>query len=364
MNRGGAETLLMELYRNIDRTKVQFDFLVYNYSNQPGAYDEEIHSLGGKIYNAKKRLYKEPFSYYKELKSFFSAHPEYKIVHFHQNLISGFPLSIAKKTSNPLTIAHSHSAFGTAHDLYHKLINFIGKKLINKFADFYFGCSNDALFKICGQYSNDINKYVLNNAIDRDKFRYNHEMRCEWRSVLGATDNTLILGNVARFSGEKNHKHLIKTFCEVENLHNDSLLVLVGDGPLRSQTEEFAKELGIWDKVRFLGVRSDVQDIVNSFDVFVLPSLHEGLGIVLIEAQANGLPCVISSDVIPAEADVGAGLVTRVSLDETPNKWAKACLNAGARKDSEEVKSAIINSGYDIDIVANWLQDFYITHYC
>lgn len=359
MNRGGAETLLMELYRNIDRTKVQFDFLVYNYSDKPGAYDEEILKLGGKIYEAKKRFYRGPFAFYRELKHFFKEHPEYKIVHAHQYAMSGYMLRAAKKTSKAITIAHSHVAFHSTGFL-RKLPEIFGKYLLKKYADFYFGCSEDAL-KGLSEFTSDNKKYfVVNNAVDIDKFAFSKENRKYWRNEFDIDDSTTVLGYVARFSHVKNHEFLINTFKEFLKIKSNSILVLVGDGALRAETEKLANQLGVYDKVRFLGVRPDVQDIVNAFDVFVMPSRYEGLGIVIIEAQANGLPCVISADVIPAEADAGAGLVTRVSLDESSKKWAEACLNAGPRKDSEEVKPAIINSGYDINSVANWLQNFYI----
>lgn len=359
MNRGGTETLLMELYRHIDRTKVQFDFLLYNYSNKPGAYDDEIRELGGKIYNAKRRFYKGPISYCNELKHFFRLHPEYKIVHAHLYAMSGYMLWNAKKTNNPITIAHSHIAFPIS-DFLRKCTNCIGKKLLHKYADFYLGCSEDAVVELSGKYADNKTRFVMSNAINVAKFAFSADLRADWRKTLGADKNTLVLGNVARFEHQKNHEYLIRLFDDVVKKNDNSILVLVGDGSLRSQTEELAKELGVYEKVRFLGVRPDVQDIVNAFDVFVMPSRYEGLGIVLIEAQANGLPCVMSADVIPAEADTGAGLVTRVSLEKSPAVWADACLNAGKRKTSDEVGPAIVDAGFDINMVSAWLQDFYL----
>lgn len=362
MNRGGAETLLMELYRHIDRTKVQFDFLIYNYSNKPGEFDAEIKSLGGKIYNANGRFFRNPFVYYKELKHFLKEHPEYKVIHSHLNSMSGFAFAAAKSTTKSFTIVHSHSAF-VINDILHSCANKIGRMLLKKYADICFGCSNDAVFEITKQNANQKDRFVINNAIDIEKFAFSQDMRQNWREQLGADNETLVLGNVARFTSEKNHRHSIKVFSEILKKNDDAILVFVGGGQLRNQVENFAKEQGVYEKVKFLGVRPDVQDIINAFDVFIMPSQFEGLGIVLIEAQANGLPCVMSADVIPAEADTGAGLVTRVSLDETPEKWADACLNAGKRKTSEEVRPTIIDAGFDINAVSAWLQDFYINHW-
>lgn len=362
MNRGGAETLLMELYRHIDRNKVQFDFLIYNYSGKPGAFDEEILSLGGKIFETKQRFYRNPFAFIHELKEFFKTHSEYRIVHSHQYAMSGYMLWAAKKTSQPVTIAHSHIAFPIT-DFLRKCADNIGKKLLKNYADFYFGCSEDAVVELFGKQTDNKTCFVIKNAINVEKFAFSTKTRNHWRQTLNANDDTLIIGNVARFNHQKNHTHIIKTFAKLNEIKNNSLLLLIGDGTLRPQIEDLAKKLSVYEKVHFLGVRSNVQEIINAFDIFLMPSHYEGLGIVLIEAQANGLPCVISEDVIPAEADAGAGLITRVSLAESPKKWAEACLNAGNRKPSEEIKPAIINSGYDIDAVANWLQNFYIEHW-
>ena len=362
MNRGGTETLLMELYRHIDRTMIQFDFFVYNYSDKPGDYDAEILELGGKIFIAKKRFYKNPFAFYKELKFFLNEHKEYQIIHSHQFTTSGYILSAAKSSGKLITIAHSHAAKGR-QDIVRKIADFIGCILIQKNADFVFGCSESAVKILNGSYSDGVHSFVLKNAVDADKFDFCSTKRENFRKEIGANDKTLVLGYVARFLPIKNHEFLIRVFAEIIKKKENSILVLAGDGSLRPQTEELAKELGVYEKVRFLGVRPDVQDIVNAFDVFVMPSKFEGLGIVLIEAQANGLPCVISADVIPTEADTGAGLVTRVPLDASPTVWADACLNAGERKSSEEVRPSIVSSGYDINAVSAWLQDYYIKHW-
>lgn len=362
MNRGGAETFLMELYRHIDRSKVQFDFLIYNYTDTEGVFDQEILSLGGKIYEMKQRFYRNPLAYIKELKIFFKNHPEYKIIHSHQNSMAGYSLSVAKTHSKALTISHSHSAF-VVNKILRKYCNKIGRILLHRYADFFFGCSNAALMETSNQKVNNQTHFIVKNAIDIDKFTYSDKMRDLWRKQLGANKYTFILGNVARFTSEKNHKHIIQTFAELNKKRKNSLLVLIGDGPRLSECKVLAESLNISDKIKFLGVRSDVENIINSFDAFILPSFQEGLGIVLIESQTNGLPCVISADVIPDEADTGAGLVTRMSLNDSPQKWAETCLNIISRKRTDEVKQTIINSGYEINTVANWLQNFYIKHW-
>lgn len=370
MNRGGAETLLMEIYRHINRSKVQFDFLVYNYSNEPGAYDDEIRSLGGRIYEAKRRFYRGPISFYKELIKFFSVHSEYRIVHAHQFLMSGYMLKAAKGIdSSIVTVAHSHIAntfMGNKSGIANKLRTIadrVGHRILLSNADYTIGCAEDALIEMTGNKSNNITRFVMRNAIDPSKFSYNQTIRMQWRKYFNANEDTLIVGNVARFTYQKNHELIINTFANICGEKENSILVLVGVGDREVEMRKLATELGIIDKVFFMGSRGDVNEIVNAFDVFLMPSRYEGLGIVLIEAQANGLQCIISKDVIPDEADVGAGLVTRVSLDSSVEEWAQACISAGTRIDAGIAQQAVKDAGYDITVVADWLEKFYLDHW-
>lgn len=360
MNRGGAETLIMELYRHIDRSKIQFDFMIYNYSGKCGAYDEEIKSMGGRIYEMRCRLYQNPFAYWREAKGFFDSHPEYRFIHAHQFAKSGYILSAAKKSDeNRITIAHSHLAFPHT-DFLRWCADCFGKELLKKYTDYYFGCSEDALVALSGHKSNGKNIILLKNAIDSEKFRFSDVYRKKWRDFLGTGRNTLVVGNVARFTYQKNHKHLLLTFKEIVDIRQDSILVLIGIGKEQDHIRHLADSLNLSEKVYFLGSRDDVHEIINAFDVFMLPSRFEGLGIVLIEAQANGLPCVISDHVIPEEADVGAGIVQRLSLRKKPAEWALACMNAPNRIDCEIAQNVVNVSGYGIGPVAKWLQDFYL----
>lgn len=363
MNRGGAETLIMELYRHMDRTKVQFDFLVYNYSDQPGVYDEEILRLGGKIYSAKKRFYKGPIAFCRELKKFFDQHPEYRIIHAHQYATSGYMLAMAKKSNQCITIAHSHIAFPKT-DLLRGLADMMGKRLLKKYANYYFGCSEDALVALSGKKSDNYRKFVMKNAIDTKKFRYSSLLREIWRRKLGVDTNTVVWGNVARFTYQKNHEFLVRTFAESEKNNENCLLVLLGVGGKEQEIKELVDSLGLSRKVIFMGSRGDVNEIINAFDLFVMPSRYEGLGIVLIEAQANGLPCIISADVIPAEADVGSGLVTRMSLNQSPAEWAQVCMKIRReRLPADLAQNAVKDAGYDISTVAEWLKNFYLMHW-
>lgn len=362
MNRGGAETLLMELYRHIDRTKVQFDFLIYNYSDKPGAYDEEIKRLGGKIYLAKRRFYRGPIAYCRELKHFFRSHPEYHIVHAHQYATSGYMLAMAKASGVPVTIAHSHIAFPITTFL-RRCADKVGKLLLKRNADYFLGCSDDALIALAGVKSDNKKYFLMKNAIDSKKFTFSNTQREVWRKEIGADDKTFIIGNVARFTYQKNHEQILRVFAEVTKDMENSLLVLIGTGSREEEMRSLAEELNIQNQVLFLGSKGNVHEIINAFDLFLMPSRYEGLGIVLIEAQANGLPCVMTRKFIPDEADIGAGLVSRVDLDASPEEWAKVCMNARGRIASEVAEKSIIKSGYEISEVASWLQEFYLEHW-
>ena len=364
MNRGGAETLIMELYRHIDTSKVQFDFLVYNYSNRQAAFDEEILNRGGKLFFAKKKFYRGPVAFCIELYRFFKQHPEYKIVHIHQYAPSGYMAAMAKKANrNSVTIMHSHSIHTNTAFL-RRISEKISKKLLKNNADFIFGCSKDAIELRFLQSPDNQRFFVVNNAIDVKKYAFDKTKRTQWRKTFGAHKDTLVIGNVARFTDEKNHRFIVEIFDRLNKSHYDSRLVFVGDGEKRQEVEQLVREKGYSDRVYFLGVRDDVNQILNAFDVFILPSQFEGLGIVLIEAQANGLPCVISKDVIPQEADVGANLVTRVGLEETADVWAQACAGVQAgRCDSQLAQKAVIDAGYETSSVSNWLENFYLEHW-
>ena len=360
MNMGGAETLIMELYRHIDRDKIQFDFMIYNYSHEQGAYDDEILNLGGHIYNMNGRFSKNPIYYLIELKRFFDNHKEYRIVHAHQFAISGYVLAMAK-LSNPgiFTIAHSHIAYPQT-DFLRNIADIIGKKLLVYNADTVFGCSNDALIALTGKEEDGIKYRIVRNAIDIKKFIYNEKKRDIWRKILGVKEDTFVVGNVARFTNQKNHEFIVSIFSSIKRTNKNSKLVLIGTGSKIPEIQRLVKELNLEEDVILLGVRPDVNEIINAFDVFLMPSRYEGLGIVLIEAQANGLPCIISKDVIPEEVDTRGGMIKRVSLNELPDQWASECISAGKRKATAFAQQAVKSAGYDINKVALDLQNFYL----
>ena len=346
MGRGGLETMIMNYYRNIDRSKVQFDFLTHR--KERWDYDDEIEKLGGKIYRL-PRL--NPFSpsYLKALDGFFKEHKEYKIVHCHQDCLSGIPLKYAKKNGVPFTIAHSHNANQDKNLKY--LVKLIAKKNIGKYSNHLFACGKEA-----GEWMFKTSDFeILNNAIDTKRYIYNEEKSLEMKEKLGVTDK-FVIGHVGRFRLQKNHSFIIDIFKEVCKKEPNSTLLLVGDGPLEEEIKKKVDDLGLLDKVKFLGARDDVNDLMQAMDVFMLPSLYEGFGIVLIEAQASGLKCVIS-DSIPTDAII-TKKVKRLSLDDDISIWAKEILSN--KSERKEGTKDIEKSKYDITSNAKWLENFYI----
>ena len=307
MDRGGLETMLMNYYRRIDRNKVQFDFLVHR--EERGAYDDEIELLGGKIYRL-PRLVPWSVSYLSSLNNFFDEHLEYKIVHVHQDCLSSVILKAAKKHRIPVRIAHSHSSSQDKNLKYP--IKLICKHSIPKYATDLFACGKNAGNWMFGGASYKI----INNAIDVAAYAYDLTKRQEMRQQL-SVENEFTVGHVGRFNQPKNHSFLLEIFNALLKEEPNAVLLLVGGGEDMKMIQVKAQILGIAEHVRFLGIRSDVADLMQAMDIFVFPSLYEGLGIALIEAQAAGLPCVVS-DTIPKEAYL-TDLVKSESLSDSPD---------------------------------------------
>lgn len=346
MQRGGLETLLMNCYRHIDRQQMQFDFIVHR--DFRADYDDEIEALGGKIYRL-PRL--NPFSprYKRALLDFFREHPEYQIVHCHLDCMSALPLGAAKQCGAPVRIAHAHSSNQDRDWKYLLKRYYMGK--IPKVATHFFACSQAAgEWMFPGQQVQ-----VMNNGIDAEKFGYSPEIRQEVRRELDLTDD-LVLGHIGRFAPQKNHTFLLDIFHQVHQKNPNTRLVLVGGGPLEIQIREKAAKLGLSEAVTFLGVRSDVERLLQGMDVFVLPSLYEGLGIVAVEAQAAGLNCVVS-DSVPGLCKMTEN-VTFLPLSSPPEYWAETILSldpTARTSQSEKIRSA----GFDIQTTAQWLTNFY-----
>lgn len=346
MNRGGLETTLMNYYRNIDRTQIQFDFLTHR--NYDGDYGKEILSLGGKIYHLPVL---NPFGrkYKKSLADFFDYHPEYQIIHVHQDCMSSVILKIAKKKNIAVRIAHSHSTSQDKNMKY--LVKMYYRRQIPCFSTHLLACSVAAGKWMFGDHKFE----VLNNAIDAEKFRFNEIKRTIVRDRLQIQDRELLIGHVGRFCYPKNHSFLIDIFNIIRN-RVPSKLILVGDGELKKDIEQKVKVCGLEDKVIFTGVISDVSEIMQAMDVFVFPSNYEGLPVTLIEAQAAGLPCLIS-DRVPIECGI-TDLVRQIPLAESAEEWADQVIKS-AKTNRKNTFLEIRNAGFDIKESAKHLQDFY-----
>lgn len=348
MHRAGLETMLMNYYRNIDRTKIQFDFLTHRpYKSD---YDDEIESLGGRVYYA-PRLYPQNYPiYFKWMKHFFEEHSEYQIMHSHIDAMSYIPLLAGKKCGIPIRIAHSHN---TSID---KDFKWILKQYYRKRV-----CSAATNFLACGEEAgkflfNNKEFKVIPNAIEIEKFSYNDEVRTKKRKELGI-NNEFIIGHVGRFSYAKNHKFLIDTFSEVLKINSSAILLIIGTGDKFNEIKRYVSHLNLTNNVQFLGNRSDVSELYQAMDAFVLPSLFEGVPLVGIEAQFSDLPCIFS-DKVPVEVSFSKN-AQFLSLNSSAKEWAEKILSCSITN-RNSYRNDIIDSPYNIKIAHNILEDYYL----
>ena len=349
MEPAGVQTLLMSIYRQIDRQKVQFDFLVHY--TAPQFFDEEIEKLGGKIYRLSVREDYNLIKYLHALREFFKQHPEYKIVHGHMHSLGAFYLSAAEKAGVPVRIAHSHTN-STQNDAKKYLKLFMNKQYAKHATDL-FACSSDAGHYMFG----DKPFTVINNAIDSENFCFDAAKRVQERKELDIANN-FVVGSVGRFTLQKNQKFSVDVFEQLLSVRNDAILLLIGSGPMEDEVKAYVDEKGLTEKVRFLGNRRDVGELYMAMDVFLFPSLFEGLGIVGVEAQAAGTPTVCT-DTLPREINVSSLLyrLPRGNAKEWAEKAIEASNNPKAHSDMrDDIKAA----DYDIRDIAKGLEEFYL----
>lgn len=289
---GGVEGVIMNYYRHIDKSKVQFDFVMHKGSNQN--YINEVKSMGAKVYEITpytKNIIKFTYEIYKIIKE-----GKYQIVHSNMNALSGFPLLAAYLAGSKVRILHNHTTDSREERL-RTLIKRVMRPFAKAFANQYWACSKLAGEWMYGNKAVNSGKVtIINNAIDLDKFAFNQEKRDELRKDLGL-EGKFVVGHVGRFMKQKNHDFLIDIFAEVVRQKENAILLLVGEGPLMGLIKDKVKNLNLCDKVIFLGCRSDVADLYNVMDVFVLPSFYEGLPVVGVECQANGLFLICSRNI-------------------------------------------------------------------
>ena len=356
MDRGGAEAMIMNYMRNINRDIIKFDFLTNR--DYRAAYEDEIESLGGKVYHMCPMYPGKFHRYKKEVREFLKEHPEYKIIHSNLEERSYLPLKVAKKMGVPVRISHSHNRpLGINPKL---IVRYYFRFMLKFYNTHMFACGEEAGDWLYGKKNRD-NVTIMNNAVDANQYRYNPEVSKEMKKQLGI-EGKKVIGHVGRFFPQKNHGFLIDIFNEIHKKDKDTVLLLVGGGELddalKNQIKEKVKKLGLEDAVQFLGVREDVDRVVQTFDVFLLPSLFEGLPVTMVEAQAAGLPCVIS-DKVPIQCDL-TGNVWVVPLEESPEKWADVVLDKAYNFEKRDTYQQIADAGFDIKSQAKWLEEFYV----
>lgn len=343
---GGVESVIMNYYRSIDRSQVQFDFLVD--SDSTLVPRDEIETLGGRVFEIPP--YQHIAEYQMGLGRLFEQEG-WPIVHSHINALSVFPLRAAKRAGIPVRIAHSHSTSGRG-ELAKNALKAVLKTQANRYPTHRLACSRlagDWLFGKGADYT------IMRNAVDLSVFSPNSEDRARERELLGVADGQLLVGHIGRFMEQKNHIFLLEIFKELLELRPGSVLALVGDGPLLNCIHEKACELGLDGSVLFLGTRVDVPSLYRAFDVFCLPSLYEGLPMVGIECQAAQTP-ILASDTVTAEA-AATSLMEFESLDSDPGVWARKLLRMAGKHPSGCDLELIRD--YDISSAASKLLIFY-----
>lgn len=349
---GGVESVVMNYYRHIDRNKIQFDFICDDDSTDIPY--EEIEKLGGKVILIPP--YQKFFKYHKELKKVLKE-GHYKIVHSHINTLSVFSLYAAKCAGVPIRIAHSHSTTNKK-EIKKNLIKQFLRPFSKVFATHYMCCSELAGRWLFGNKTyNEGKVFLLNNAIEIDKFKYNEEVRKLKRKELNISDDTLVIGHVGRFVEQKNHKFLIDIFNELHKQKENSILLLMGHGPLMNEIKEKVKSLELDNYVKFLGQRNDTNELYQAMDIFCLPSLYEGLPVVGIEAQASGLLCFFSNTMTKETKVINSTIF--LPLNDSANKWKNIIINNFKNYRRMDVSNEIESKKFNIFVEVKKLENMY-----
>lgn len=350
---GGSQAFVMNIYRNIDRSKVQFDFIVTP-EEKEGFYDE-IKNLGGMIFTCPRYKGANHIEYCKWWNNFFTEHPEYNVIHGHVRSTACIYLKIANE-HGLITIAHSHSTSNGSG------LSAIAKGImqlpIRKQADFLFACSDKAGKWLFGEKAiTKKNYYMIPNGVDLKRFEFDVNKRSQMRKILGIKEDMMILGHIGRLSTPKNHKFLLDVFNQYHKINSNSKLLLVGDGELFESIKQHINQLDISNAVIMTGSKQNTEDYYQIMDIFLFPSLWEGLPVSVVEAQANGLQCLIS-DVITHDVDL-TNLVQYLPLDEA--LWL-AAIDEAHKKNRVRLtdENRIRLQSFDAITVANKLQEFYL----
>lgn len=352
MDRGGTSAFMMNYYRRIDPDLVHFDFLVHGF--EEGVMDQEIARRGGEIFHVPVKS-ADPIGNLRKLRRVMAS-GHYHVVHSHMDAMSAVVLRQAMACRVPVRIAHSHSTEHLTRSTPKRIMNQLAMKAIPVYATDLFACSQRAGRWLFGEDKVDRGEVVVvKNAIDLDEYRFDEAVRVRLREEHGLTAN-FVIGHIGGLEFQKNHLFLLQAFAQVVRHRPAARLILVGDGRLRPSIEAMISRLDLEGQVVLLGERGDVSELINMFDLLLLPSLFEGLGMVAIEAQANGLPCLLS-DTITREVRVTSNVVL-LPIDDT-GRWAQAILGHPQR-DSSNVGEKMAAAGYDIASSSLALQDWYL----
>ena len=357
---GGIQSLIIDWVSRFDKEKIQVDFLLLD-DGKKYELEDTLRKLGCNVYKLKGMWITKPtdfIKYGKMLDIFFRKHHDYKIVHLHSTSKNYQVLKYAKKYGISIRISHSHSIDFQTKNKFKKLYGNALKKSLIKYSTDYFACS-----KLAGEwlFGKDIVKSkrfkVIHNAVDYDKFKYNEDIRELIRKQFNINNDTIVIGHVGRFTIQKNHKFLIDIFYEYQKKVSNSKLLLVGTGKLEEQIKEKVIQLGINDKVIFAGFKDNVNEIMQAIDYFVFPSLCEGLGLSLIEAQASGTSCFTSKSVVPKEVKI-TDILEFISLNESAEEWARIIFRTDINK--KDTKTEIKKAGYFIEDAVEQLTYLYL----
>lgn len=352
MDRAGAETMLMNIYRNVDRSKVQFDFLVF--SKDRGDYDDEIEKLGGNIFRLSSFNGYNYIKLKKEIQRFFSEH-SYALVHGHMGSLAPVYLKYAKN-KGAYTIAHSHGP--NSNVFTERLVYGFFAYNVRYVADYFMACSLQAGTDRFGKKIVSSDRFrIVKNSIDSKKYRYTTERHIKLKKQFGMQEK-MVYGHIGRFINSKNHDFLIQVFEKIAVQNQNSVLVLVGKGEEEERIKLCVQEKGLCDKIKFLGVRSDIPDILNMMDAFIFPSYYEGLSVVGVEAQAAGLPCFFSEGIV--DEAIITNHVWKYSLDSGPEKWAENIIREMDKFQRSDSYDQIKIAGFDIIETAHSMEKFYI----
>ncbi len=351
LNVGGIQSFLLNLYRNIDRSKIQFDFLIFR--EEPQFYEEEIKKLGGHIFRLPAR-HTNPLKYRKNIRSFLKKHvKEYVAFHYHTSSLSNIiPVQEAKRSGLQLVIIHSHNTAASGNRI-HTYLHKFNKKFIHRYVDACFACG-----EMAGKWMYDGTKCsgvkIVYNGIDIDSFKFDEEIRKKTRNALNISEDKIIVGHVGRFSQAKNQEFIVQLCKKIKTMSKKYIFLLIGDGPEKPRIEKLISDAELDNEVILLGNRKDVNELSQAMDIFILPSLFEGFPVTAIEAQAVGLPCILSTNISP-ECSIKSNVIM-LKIDDAIDLWADELL---AKHERIEDNKVLISSGFNIHNTVNLLSSIY-----